>query len=112
MSVKLVLLKTGETLICDIKELVTQDSETETKELCGYLFNKPHKVNVSRQPIFLTENESADSKERSVEITLSPWILLTKDEDIPVSKDLVTTVVEPLESVLKMYEEKLNGKTN
>jgi len=112
MSIKLVLLKTGETLISDVKELVTQDSETGEKELCGYLFNKPHKINTNRQPIFLTESESADSKDRSVEITLSPWILLTKDEDIPVTKDIVVTVVEPLESIVKMYESKVNGKTS
>ena len=112
MSIKLVLLKTGETIISDLKELVTQDSETGEKELCGYLFNKPHKINTNRQPIFLAENESANSKDRSVEITLSPWILLTKDEDIPITKDIVVTVVEPIDSIVKMYENKLNGKTN
>ena len=112
MSIKLVLLKTGETIISDLKELVTQDSATGEKELCGYLFHKPHKINTNRQPIFLAENESANSKDRSVEITLSPWILLTKDEDIPITKDIVVTVVEPIDSIIKMYENKLNGKTN
>ena len=53
-----------------------------------------------------------DDEDRSVEITLSPWILLTSDKEIPIPNNQVVTLVEPLDSVLKMYLEKTDGKLN
>jgi hypothetical protein len=105
MAIKLILLKSGETIISDAKELVTPEAET----VIGYIFNKPHKVNANRPVVFLAEGEDPNAKERSVEVTLSPWILLTKSEDIPVPTDWVVTVVDPLDSVVNMYQEKLNA---
>ena len=44
MSVKIALLKSGETLISDVKELVTGESEEDQKKVYGYLFiNKLNK---------------------------------------------------------------------
>ncbi len=86
MSIKLVLLKSGEQVVSDIKELVSEDS------VRGYVFNKPHKVQVNRT-LLLTEDENAID-DRNVEITLSPWILLTEDEDVLVTPDWIVTIVE------------------
>jgi hypothetical protein len=105
MAIKLILLKSGETIISDAKELVTPEAET----VIGYILNKPHKVNANRPVVFLAEGEDPNAKERSVEVTLSPWILLTKSVDIPVPTDWVVTVVDPLDSVVNMYQEKLNA---
>ena len=41
---------------------------------------------------------------------MSPWIILTKDTKIPIRPDWIVTIVEPLDSLIEMYEEKLNGK--
>lgn len=43
MSIKLALLKSGETLIADIKELVYESEETNQNETKGYLFTNPKK---------------------------------------------------------------------
>jgi len=104
MSIKLVLLKSGEQVVSDIKELVSEDS------VRGYVFNKPHKVQVNRT-LLLTEDENAID-DRNVEITLSPWILLTEDEDVLVTPDWIVTIVEPLNSIIEMYQEKVNGQGN
>lgn len=103
MSIKLVLLKSGEQLISDAKELVSEE------KVRGYLLNQPQKVSVNR-PILLTEDQSMEDV--NVEITLSPWILLTSDQDIVVPTDWVVTVVEPLKSLVKMYQEKLDGQSS
>ena len=100
MSIKLALLKSGEQVIADAKELVSEE------KVRGYLFTRPHKV-ISTQPMLLTEEQQDD---RSVEVTLSPWIILSADNEVVVPTDWVVTVVEPLESVVKMYEEKVNGR--
>ena len=102
MSIKLALLKSGEQVIADAKELVSEE------KVRGYLFTRPHKV-ISTQPMLLTEEQQDD---RSVEVTLSPWIILSADNEVVVPTDWVVTVVEPLESVVKMYEEKVNGQSS
>ena len=102
MSIKLAILKSGEQVIADAKELVSEE------KIRGYLFTRPHKV-VSTQPLLLTEEQQDDN---SLEVTLSPWIILSADKEVVVPTDWVVTVVEPLESVVKMYEEKVNGQSS
>ena len=101
MSIKLAVLKSGEQVIADAKELVSEE------KVRGYLFTRPHKV-VSTQPLLLTEEQD----DNSLEVTLSPWIILSADKEVVVPTDWVVTVVEPLESVVKMYEEKVNGQSS
>ena len=102
MSVKLALLKSGETIIADIKELISDE------KLCGYLFKKPHVVAFKTHD-YLVE-EQGDSQD--LEVVLSPWIIFTTDTEIPVRTDWVVTVVDAHSDVLKMYEENVNGKAD
>jgi hypothetical protein len=98
MSIKLALLKSGEQVISDVKELISED------KVRGYLFNKPHRIQVNKS-FLLTEDESADD----YEVVLSPWIILTEDKEMVVSTDWIVTVVEPLKSIVEIYQEKVNG---
>jgi len=104
MSIKLVVLKSGDQVIADVKELVKEDV------IRGILLNKPCKVRAAR-PVLLTEEESPQDP-GSVEITFSPFILLTEDEDIIIPPDWIVSIVNPLESVVNMYQEKIDGKVN
>ena len=97
MSVKLAILQGKEQVIAEIKELVDDGNPV------GYLFANPHCVYADKQ--YLAE----ENEDRSVQITLSPWILLTSDKEILVPKHQVVTIVEPIDSVKKMYSEKVNG---
>ena len=101
MSVKLLLLKSGEQVISDVKELIRKDSD----KVYGYVLHRPHKV-VASKAVVLTEDASDN---RNVEITLSPWILLTEDKSMTVPQDWVITIVNPIKSIVEMYEEKTNG---
>ena len=102
MSVKLAVLKSGEQVIAEAKELVSEE------KVRGYLFTRPHKV-LTAQPMLLTEEAKDDN---SLEVTLSPWIILSADTEVVVPTDWVVTIVEPLESVVKMYKEKTDGQSN
>jgi hypothetical protein len=99
MSIKLALLKSGETVISDAKELISDD------KVCGYLFENPHRVEI-RKSILLVEEETSGGAD--VEISLSPWIVLTSDKQIPVPPDWIVTIVEPITTIKQMYEEKVN----
>ena len=100
MSVKLAVLKSGEQVIAEAKELVSEE------KVRGYLFTRPHKV-LTSQPMLLNEESKDDN---SLEVTLSPWILLSADTEVVVPTDWVVTIVEPIASVVKMYQEKTNGQ--
>ena len=101
MSIKLLYLKSGEQVISDVKELIRKDSD----KVYGYVLHKPHEV-VASKAVVLTEDANDD---RKVEVTLSPWILLTEDKSMTIPQDWIITIVNPIGSILKMYEEKTNG---
>ena len=97
MSIKVALLKSGESVIADIKELVSDDN------VCGYLLENPHIITYLESEVLTEETETSKLK-----ISLIPWILITSDTKIPVRSDWVITMVEPIEDVKKIYEEKIN----
>ena len=113
MSVKLSILKTGETIISDLQELVAdQDQDTPN----AYLLNNPHMVR-TKDKQFLTEEEKAEKK-FGIDVVMTPWIILSSDKKIIIPVDTVMTIVEPIDGVKKMFldkneqfkiEENLNG---
>ena len=113
MSVKLTVLKTGETLISDMQELV---SDKEQASPHAYLLNNPHLVKI-REKQFLTEDEKNDKK-FGIDVLMTPWIVISSDKKIILPVDCVMTIVEPIDGVKKMFldksdvlvnEENLNG---
>ena len=106
MSTKLALLKSGDNIIADIKELVSEE------KVCGYLFKRPHVVEY-RVPVVLSEDK--DYKQpatRDLEVALVPWILFTEEDQIPVRSDWIVTIVEPTPAVQEMCEEKVNEQSS
>jgi len=108
MSVKLLLLKSGEQILADAKELRRKDDVPTVDKVYGYLLTQPHKVSANK-PLVLTENVD---EQRNVEITLAPWILLTEDKVVTIPKEWVITIVNPIDSIVKMYQEKIDGQSN
>ncbi len=113
MSIKLTILKTGETLISDMQELVSDKDQASPH---AYLLNNPHIVKIKEKQ-FLTEEEKIDKK-IGINVLMTPWIILSTDKKILLPVDCVMTIVEPIEGVRKMFldkndiqqvEEKLNG---
>ena len=100
MSIKLALLKSGEEVIADIAEF--RNSEDE---LVSYLFKKPYCVKIKTSQV-LVEQESRPKHE----LAYYKWMSLSKDDDIIVNRDWVVCISEPLDTVKKNYEEKVNGR--
>ena len=100
MSIKLALLKSGEEVIADIAEF--RNSEDE---LVSYLFKKPYCVKIKTSQV-LVEQESRPKHE----LAYYKWMSLSKDNDIIVNKDWVVCITDPLDSVKKNYEERMNGR--
>ena len=101
MSIKLTLLKSGEEVIADIKEV----RQEETDVLVSYLFKDPYCVKIKTTQV-LVEDESRPKHE----LAYYKWMSLSKDNDIIVNKDWVVCITDPLDSVKKNYEERMNGR--
>ena len=101
MSIQLALLKSGEEVIADIKEI----RQEETDVLVSYLFKDPYCIKIKTTQI-LVEDESRPKHE----LAYYKWMSLSKDNDIIVNKDWVVCITDPLESVKNNYEEKMNGR--
>ena len=102
MTVKLLLLKSGEDLIADISEMVSR--EDENRHVIGYFLNKPCIVKM-REPTLLTEESTEEQKKSAFQVSLYPWMPLTVDKVIPVPSDWVVTIVEPIARLTQMYIE-------
>ena len=103
MSIKLTILKSGEQLISDMKELVEEGRE----QAHAYLLLNPQLVQINERT-FITEEEKKDG-DFGINVSLLPWIVLSKDKKMIIPVDSVLTVVEPLDAVTKLYEEKLEN---
>ena len=102
MSIKLAVLKSGEDIIADVKEIIAED-----KNVVGYLLNNPHTV-VCGDNILREEG----SEEGHIQVSLRPWLVLSKDTQVPIRPDWLVTIVEPVDMLTQMYEEKVNGKSD
>jgi hypothetical protein len=102
MTIKLLLLKSGEDIISDIKEMVI--GEDEDRRVVGYFLNKPCLVKM-RDPSLLVEESTEEQKKTAYQVSLYPWMPLSKDSVIPVAADWVVTIVEPIVKLSEMYVE-------
>tara|TARA_B100000513_G_scaffold61059_1_gene23808 strand:- start:8 stop:385 length:378 start_codon:yes stop_codon:yes gene_type:complete len=106
MSVKLVMLKSGEDIITDVKELKSEEG------IVGYYFHNPLIVQISHpeKPTVLNEDSSSREYESRISVQFYPWIPLSEESRIPCSADWVVTIVEPVKNIKKLYQERLDGR--
>jgi hypothetical protein len=103
MTVKLLLLKSGEDLITDVQEMVF--GEDEEKRVVGYYLTRPCIVKMITPNLLTEGNEKLGLQKMGYQVTLHPWMPLTADEKIPVPSDWVVTMVNPTEKLKQMYVE-------
>ena len=101
MSVKISLLKTGEQLISEMKELVAEGQDTAH----AYMLENPHMIEIKDRQ-FVTEEDKKKEGDFGIDVAMIPWIVLSKDKKMIIPVDTVLTIVEPLDSVTQMYVDK------
>ena len=97
MTIKLLLLKSGEDVISDITEMTAG----EEKRVVGYFLKKPCIV-TSRNP---EGTDKTGPQKAGIEVSLFPWMPLAKDETIPMTADWLITKVDPIDKLKTMYLE-------
>ena len=98
MTIKLLLLKSGEDIIADVTEMVVGEEEERT--IVGYFLDKPCVIRM-RDPNLI--EEQGPKKQSGFQVSLFPWIPLSKETRIPVPADWLITMVEPAYKLKEMY---------
>ena len=92
MTVKLAILKSGEEVVTDVKEMINEN------KVVGYFFRKPCIVRMKNI-------EGVDNKtEVTFDISLTPWVPLGKGPILPVAMDWIVTFVDPIDKLADAYQ--------
>ena len=107
MTVKLLLLKSGEDVIADVSEMAV--GEDAYKKVLGYFLDKPCVVKILN-----AEQQEEGDKKAAFNVSMYPWCPLAEDSVIPLPVDWVVTIVEPKQKLKEMYLEDVvgNGQTS
>jgi hypothetical protein len=103
MAVKLAVLKSGENVIADIKQLVDDNDK-----VMSLVFTNPYVVTLLTPQILF---ESQTHEEYEHKVSFYPWIVFSNDKVIEVDPTWVVCVVDPNEMLKSSYEEKMNSTT-
>ena len=115
MTVKLVLLKSGEDIVADVSEMIVGDENDKDNppRVIGYYLNKPCVVRMT-DARNLPELQKGNEQKQGYSVSLFPWMPLSKEDKIPIPADWMITMVEPVSKLSQMYDEDIvkNGKNN
>jgi|TARA_B100000085_G_C18264511_1_gene399419 hypothetical protein len=100
MSIKLALLKSGETVIADIEAKVDHNDQ-----VVSLVFKNPFCVELITQSVdFDIEDES---NEQEYAVRFWDWMPMTEDTDIKVNPDWIVSFTNPVEMLKNSYLEKM-----
>ena len=87
MTIKVLVLKSGEDVIADVQEMMSSENQ-----VMGYFLTKPCVVKLQ------AKETSSD-----VSVRMHPWMPFAREKMIPLSTDWVVTMVTPVEKIQEMY---------
>ena len=105
MSIKITVLKTGEHIISDMKELMAEGEENAH----AYMLVNPHTYEINEKQFITEEEKELEEGDYGINVSLLPWIILSKDKKMIIPTDSVLTVVEPIDAVTQLYLDKVNS---
>ena len=91
MTIKVLVLKSGEDVIADVQEMVSPTTE----QVIGYFLSSPCVVKLQAKDM---------SAESEVSVRMHPWMPIAREKMIPINADWVVTMVTPVEKIQEMYE--------
>ena len=91
MTIKVLVLKSGEDVIADVQEMVSPTTE----QVMGYFLSSPCVVKIQAKDM---------SAESEVSVRMHPWMPIAREKMIPINADWVVTMVTPVEKIQEMYE--------
>lgn len=104
MSIKLCLLKTGETVIGDVKEVFDPN---ENKSL-GYKMSAPYVVDYQYEKTLTVEDENIEGNVKETpqedsQISFKFWAPLSSERDFNFPYEFVEVIYEPHDKIVQSY---------
>ena len=108
MTIKLLVLKSGEDVVADVQEMVVEE------KVVGYFLNKPCVVKMSNYTPIQDDETDEQKQKNAYQIRFYPWVPLAKEPVIPLTTEWVVTMVDPIDKLTKLYMEDIleYGKQN
>jgi len=100
MTIKLLILKSGEEMISDINEMAV--GEEDDQKVVGYFLRRPCLVKMKNPGVI---DQEKNKTKAGFEVSLIPWIALSEEEVIPIPSDWLVTMVTPVKQLETMYIE-------
>lgn len=102
MTVKILVLKSGEDVIADVQEMISSDNK-----VIGYFLTKPCVVKLrNSSPLTVEETDPKKPEKKSeFQVSMYPWMPLAREKSIPLSTEWVVTMITPVEKIQEMYTE-------
>jgi len=105
MTIKILLLKSGEEIISNIQEAYSAEDGDE--KFIGYQLEDPYRVIVEKYEVVDTDDVDGVSRAK---IKFLPWLTLSKSKKILIPQDWIVTFYDALETVEESYLNRL-GET-
>lgn len=96
MTVKILVLKSGEDVIADVSEMVSPE-----ERLLGYFMKKPYVIKVHHNEPF--DEDSNSNRKSKFSIKLYPWMPIAKEKTMPIPVDWVVSMVTPIDKLKELY---------
>ena len=100
MTVKVLVLKSGEDVIAAVQEMMSSQ-----EQVIGYFLNKPCVVKLqTSKPTQDELDPKQPEKQSDVSVSMYPWMPLAREKAIPISTDWGVTMITSVEKIQEMYE--------
>ena len=102
MTVKVMLLKSGEDVISDAQEV----KDKETNSIIAYFLKNPYVMQLSTTPIDELDEDELGSEENSkvkIQVSYTHWAPLAKQREFYIPADWVVTLYDPHDNINNDY---------
>ena len=96
------MLKSGEDVISDIKEIYIEDN------VVGYQIEKPYVVRLMEKNSMFLQEETV--KDLGYDMHFTPWAPLSADKKFVIPSDWVVTIYEPHDDVKNSYVKNMENR--
>ena len=104
MTVKVMLLKSGEDVICDAREIM----DTENKGIVAYHLSNPFVMQLTAEESDELQVEGEDAPRTKYSVRYTHWAPLSKQRAFVIPADYLVTIYDPHDNILRDYCAKNN----
>lgn len=104
MTVKVMLLKSGEDVICDAREIM----DTENKGIVAYHLSNPFVMQLTAEESDELQVEGEEAPRTKYSVRYTHWAPLSKQRAFVIPADYLVTIYDPHDNILRDYCAKNN----